>query len=258
MNRINVYGETMKASRDLPVPPTEKWNATMLGGVFRPLAPASVHRTKISVKNQDCIDLALELKANGYNPVVLNLSDDYAAGGAVLMGSGAQEESLWRRTALCHTQTQRFYPLCCVGEPADLLYSPGVPVLREAESNGYRWKIAPYPTMDFIACPALKYPKLSKEGGLKPEDRALLAERLELILRVAAHKGHDVVVLGAMGCGAWRSPPRDVADLFAEILPRFDGYFKQIPVAILTTADSRSGPSLAEIFTERLAGILSI
>lgn len=49
------------------------------------------------------------------------------------------------------------------------------------------------------ANPALKYPKLSKEGGLKPEDRALLAERLELILRVAVHKGHDVVVLGAMG-----------------------------------------------------------
>lgn len=80
MNRINVYGETMKASMDLPVPPTEKWNATMLGGVFRPLKPASVHRTKISVKNQDCIDLALGLKADGYNPVVLNLSDDYAAG----------------------------------------------------------------------------------------------------------------------------------------------------------------------------------
>lgn len=55
-----------------------------------------------------------------------------------------------------------------------------------------------------------------------------------------------------------RSCQCDVADLFAEILPRFDGYFKQIPVAILTTADSRSGPSLADIFTERLAGILSI
>lgn len=52
----------------------------MLGAGFRPLAPAPAPRTKISVRNQDCIDLALELKADGYNPVVLNLSDDYAAG----------------------------------------------------------------------------------------------------------------------------------------------------------------------------------
>ncbi len=123
-----------------------------------------------------------------------------------------------------HTQTQRFYPLCCVGEPADLLYSPSFPpygsfrcanlcYVRQSPTAIagrllliLQWILLPVRpdarSAEWVgerANPALKYPKLSKEGGLKPEDRALLAERLELILRVAVHKGHDVVVLGAMG-----------------------------------------------------------
>ena len=71
-----------------------------------------------------------------------------------MTGSGAKEESLWRRTALCHTQKQLFYPLCPVGKPADLLYSPKVSVLRDTEAKAYAWFPAPYRKVDFIAIPA--------------------------------------------------------------------------------------------------------
>jgi hypothetical protein len=154
LDRIRVFQQVSDASKSLPVIPTEKWTATMLGD--NPIPRVRFPSSKPKVLDKDCIELALIVQKVGGNPVVLNLSDDYAAGGAIMSGSGAQEESLWRRTALCHTQKQRFYPLCAPGKPADLLYSPQVSVLRDTEAKGYTWFPAPYKKLDFIAIPALK------------------------------------------------------------------------------------------------------
>jgi uncharacterized protein (TIGR02452 family) len=81
----------------------------------------------------------------------------------------------------------------------------------------------------------------------------VLEERLRLVLHVSAHKGHDVVILGAMGCGAWRSPPQAVADVFARVLPEYNGCFNQIFIAILNTNGRPfDGKTLGELFEERL------
>lgn len=249
LNRIEVFRQVSAASKTLSVLPTEKWTAAMLETETPPVKYAA---SKPRVVDRDCIELAFEIRCA--RPVVLNLSDDFAAGGAIMMGSGAQEESLWRRTALCHTQKQWLYPLCVPGKPADLLYSPEVPVLRDTEAKGYAWFPAPYRRLDFIAIPALKYPKPQKDGGLSVADQHTLEERLRLVLRVAAHKGNDVVILGAMGCGAWRSPPQAVADVFARVLPEFNGCFQQIFVAILNTSSRLfDGKSLCEVFETTLS-----
>ena len=186
----------------------------------------------------------------GTRPVVLNLSDDAAAGGCVFTGSGAQEECLWRRTGLCHTQTQKFYPLCTPSPSLSLLYSPQVPVLRESEANQYAWIQKPFP-LDFIACPALKYPKVTPTQDLSDKDKQILEDRLRFILDVAIMKNNDSIVLGAMGCGAWKNPPKAVAKIFAKVLPEYRGYFRNIVVAILTTSNTR-GPTLASIFQEAM------
>lgn len=204
--------------------------------------------TDVEIKNVECINEGLRLKEHeGMRPLVLNLSDNRVAGGCIELGSGAQEESLWRRTALCVTQLQSFYPL-----GVEAIYSPGVPVLRGSEQEYYEW----YPsvrTIDFIACPAIRFPQWvhtseEPDGDLSQKDKRELAERLRLILRVAAVKGHDAVVLGAMGCGAWGNPPRAVARVFAKVLPEFDGVFKKIVIAILNT--SGMGPSKTQIAFE--------
>jgi hypothetical protein len=127
----------------------------------------------IQVVNADCINLGAMLR--GLNPVILNLSDDFATGGAVQCGSGAQEESLWR--ALCRTQTQQFYPLS--GQHS-LIYSPKVHVLREPESRGSPIR------MDFS--PALKYPRVIHDAS---GNKRTLADRLRFILRVANACHHD-------------------------------------------------------------------
>jgi len=59
--------------------------------------------------------------------------------------------------------------------------------------------------------------------------------KARLILRCAALKGHDAVVMGALGCGAWRNPPQHVAEVFSGVLsePEFRGRFAKIVFAIL-------------------------
>jgi hypothetical protein len=275
--RIQVWEETQTAVR-VPsiasrVAPSEKLIPADMPAVFP--ARMCVH-TDVAIEDVDCLDAALRMQSTGLRPVVLTLADDEEAGGGVGRGSGAQEESLWRRTALCATQLQTMYPL----ERA-VIYSPAVPVLRRSERDDFAW-LDPPMMMSFLACAGLRMPMRTPEGDpanrakgcrqtaglparlsdcavtggsrssdftdLCDSDTEELTERLRLILRVAAMKGHDAVVLGAMGCGAWRNPPRSVARVFARVLPEFDGVFKEICIAILTT--DRSTGSVLRVFQD--------
>lgn len=255
-DRINVWIQTRDAAASIAsaVPPSVK------------LTPADVDvpmeslrmgwQTDISLEDADCIEVALRLKEGEgrMRPLVLTMTDDREVGKGVIFGVGTQEESLWRRTALCVTQKQEFYPL---GREA--IYSPGVPVLRRSERDGYRWYDVPK-VLDFVACPGIRMPELVEpEGDLKEADKEELAERVRLILRVAATKGHDAVILGAMGCGAWGNPPRAVARVFAKVLPEFQGVFKQIVVAILNTSGrGEIMRAFEDVFGEVFAGAPSM
>lgn len=237
LRRIQVWQETQKEAYRIGSPPSLKFARHQMPKPTR----RSYLQTDINVADMDCLECAAELQRSGRLPVVLNLSDDEYAGGAVDSGSGAQEESLWRRTALCATQTQEFYPLCESRDVFELLYSTGVPVLRASEAMDYAW----LPTearwyCDFIACPALKYPATVRDPRTGAKDITLADEvalegRLRLILDTAAYMGNDAVVLGAMGCGAWRTPVGAVARVFGRVLPDYAGVFRDIIVAILTT-----------------------
>lgn len=245
MWRIQIWNEMKEAAATCDVRPSERITQA-------PPPTNNGFMTQISVVDADCIEVAHGLMARGRNPAVLNLSDDCWAGGAIELGSGAQEESLWRRTALCRTQKQEFYPLVSRDSPCALIYSPNMPVLRETERNGYQWLADPF-TLSFIACPAIKYPKWVRNNELTIEDKEELERRLRLILDVAAAKGHDAVVLGAMGCGAWKNPPDSVACVFAQVLDGYRGVFREITVAILSTGDQPS--PVVGIFGAALNGL---
>jgi len=261
LQRIQVWKETEAAAYKIGAPPSLKFERWQVPGAVRQQGQGG--RAVIRVIDVDCLDCAREMQIRGLHPVVLNLSDDLYAGGAVASGSGAQEENLWRRTALSATQTQGFYPLCGAREDGtstgatNLIYSTGVPVLRASEAEDYAWLALPW-YCDFIACPALKYPEVvwNKQTGEKditPEDEARLAARLRMILDTAAHMGNSAVVLGAMGCGAWRTPVGAVARVFGRVLPEYDDVFHEITVAILTT----NRGSMIAPFREAIASGLS-
>jgi uncharacterized protein (TIGR02452 family) len=72
----------------------------------------------------------------------------------------------------------------------------------------------------------------SGETRLKPHDAERLAVKARLMLQIAHDRGHDSVVLGASGCGAWKCPPRHVAEVFHDVLKECHGAFRIVVFAI--------------------------
>ena len=110
----------------------------------------------------------------------------------------------------------------------------------------------PVPTLDFIACPAVKYPLLTEEDELSEDDCVQLARKIKTILQVAKIHGHDTVIFGAMGCGAWQNPVKCVARVFKEVLQEYDGWLSNYVFAILKDveydSDSEEGGSNYDVF----------
>ena len=191
--------------------------------------------TMTRIVDADTIDCALSLIAEGFNPAALNHADDCMPGGCVDIGSGAQEESLFRRTTLCATLDRQMYPIL----DDEGIYSPEVVVLKKSEAEG--WDLLEVrPRLGFLTVPGVKYPVCDYgpdlrhgEPTLKKEDARRLSVKVRTMLQMAHDHGHDSVVLGASGCGAWKCPPRCVADVFAEVLRECPGAFRAVSFAIL-------------------------
>ena len=220
--RIGCFRDTRVRARAMPPPPASV-KLTDLPPLEQPRS-----RVPVRVEQMDPIDCGIEYLRKGRNPVVLNLADDCWPGGKVEAGADAQEESLFRRTNLCTTLTlaSRVYPI----RDNELVYSPEVSVLKSSDATALE---PPFDKLAFISCPGLKLPKLV-DGRLRPEDEERLRVKVRLIMRCAAQKEHDVVVLGALGCGEWKSPAPHVAEVFSGVLaePEFRDHFSRIVFAV--------------------------
>lgn len=236
--RIKVWQETEGILKRLPHPPKSVKHS--LRPDERP--QKKYDTTDVRVSKDDTIVAARRLQGEGLKPMVLNLADDCFPGGFVVAGSGAQEESLFRRSNYCislHNDPlkERLYPI----HSNEAIYSPDVTVFRTTEADGYRFLQRPF-KLDFIACPGLKYPQLVQDSEderkhLSDTDKQTLRQKIRLILQVGAETGHDSLVLGALGCGAWNNPPRDVAAIFKDVLAENQGVFKVIVFAILSVTE---------------------
>ena len=73
------------------------------------------------------------------------------------------------------------------------------------------------------------------------------------MLRVAAREGKKNLVLSALGCGAFRNPPKAVAKLLKEVLKEkeFGGRFEGIWFSIMDRKGSRN----YDIFRKVLDGL---
>ncbi|KAK4040630.1 hypothetical protein C8A01DRAFT_15531 [Parachaetomium inaequale] len=68
-----------------------------------------------------------------------------------------------------------------------------------------------------------------------PAARDLTKDKMRLCLRMAGVKGHTMLVLGAIGCGAFQNPPEEVAKCWQEVLSEAEfsgGWFKEIWFAV--------------------------
>ena len=206
--------------------------------------------TAIEVLNEDCIHVAKSLVDKGYNPAILNMASRRNPGGGVLDGAGAQEENLFRRTNLFLS----LFQFASYAEEYDLqkskhqyplhpdfggIYTPGACIFRGLENNGY-------PLLDecfklsFISVPAMNRPTLDAHGKIIPEHAAAIKNKMRTLFRIALLKGHDALVLGAWGCGAFRNPPAQIARLFHTVMDEaeFKDRFRAIVFAIIEDHNS--------------------
>ncbi|KXJ29933.1 hypothetical protein AC249_AIPGENE3144 [Exaiptasia diaphana] len=205
--------------------------------------------TTVEVVNCDCLEEALRLKTEGFNPAVLNMASPRRPGGGYLSGAGAQEENLFRRTNYVQhlaDPDKRFDPtrkwnyrlpeFSCV-------YSTNVQVFRASEAKGYAFLPEPV-GMSFLAIAAYPSPKCQGPKGserLVSEVVEKVKKKIRLMFAVGLDQGHDSLVLSAWGCGAFRNPPRHIASIFKEVLkePQFRNQYKHISFAIINDHNAR-------------------
>ena len=244
--------------------------APMMDGTIVYEAPFSIPETAsrneppmTGVANIGCLELGRELQLKGYNPVVLNLADAYFACGFYHYGSNAQEESLCRQSTLSQSLYQYYgskqaelsgvtfkgkkYPMdMCHGA----IYSPHVTVFRKGAGEGFALMNEPYETA-IISCAALDFNEKhgknleyrASDGGFTPEGHEIMLSKIRTIYGAALVAGHDALVLGAFGCGAFRLRPDLVAGMFRDVLfePAFKNRFRAVTFAILERPGAESG-----------------
>ena len=78
-------------------------------------------------------------------------------------------------------------------------------------------------------------PDLTAEGMIADHHVEPIKNKIRTIFRIGLAHGHDSLVLGALGCGAFRNPPRHVARLFYEVMDEleFKNKYRRIVFAIL-------------------------
>lgn len=229
-------------------------------------------RTAIRVVNADTINAALDLAAaagpSAGRVAILNLASDKVAGGGWRKGALAQEEALCYRSSLYLSLHKRYYPF---DSPFMGLYTRDMVVIRGDMASGHELlaDVAPadLPVVSALSVAALRDPGVRKvsvntpagaEERLefaRPQDREVTKGKMRLTLRMAASRGHGLLVLGALGCGAFRNPTGEVARCWREVLGESEfsgGWWSGIVFGVL---DLRREGNF-EIFEETLGGMM--
>jgi uncharacterized protein (TIGR02452 family) len=176
---------------------------------------------------------------------VLNLASERSPGGGWQNGAMAQEEALCYRSSLYLSLHKSYYPIPSLSA----IYSPNVLIIRDASSAGHALRcsdISSCPVTSVISIAALRHPSLTDDGRkFKNEgQRAETKRKIRLVLRLAASKGHKKLVLGALGCGVFSNPPKEIAKCFLEVFrePEFaGGWWEEIVFAVLDNAVDGQG-----------------
>lgn len=143
-------------------------------------------------------------------------------GGCVISGAGGQEENIFRRTDAHYAnmygliRNEKQYPL---DRNFGGIYSPKVTVFRGSEDAGYPLLDNPF-HVAVITVAALNRPELTFDNKILQSLIEPTKHKMRTILRIALVNGHDAIVLGAFGCGAFKIPRHTLLFFFMKLLKR--------------------------------------
>jgi predicted NAD-dependent protein-ADP-ribosyltransferase YbiA (DUF1768 family) len=142
---------------------------------------------------------------------------------------------------------------------ATVIYSPTVVVTRDSQGRALPGKLRTTLSVVSVAAQDLRtgHQHVPDDACF---DRALTQEKCRSVLWAATHHGHDAVVLGALGCGAFRNDPDEVCDVFREVLEpggEFGASFSAVIFAVIKSgrnlrAFAQGGFPLLKVMSRRL------
>jgi len=184
---------------------------------------------------------------------VLNLaSDEYRAGGWRETLCKTQEEALCYSSTLYITLKEEYYPWPNLGPGSDAgVYSPAVVIFKDdLDHSCVDLPVDQRETVAVLTVAAPRGPEVLNKRFENSSDVHDLREKIKLAYRMAAHDGKQVLVLGAMGCGAYGCPPQHVAEEMKAVLfdEEFAGWFKEVIFAVYPAG--RTGKRNYDVFKE--------
>ncbi|MDB4930069.1 MAG: hypothetical protein JWM10_2553 [Myxococcaceae bacterium] len=207
-----------------------------------PRPPPGAHDTRFATRGESTLAATRALVDAGRRPAALNFASARNPGGGFLSGARAQEESLCRASALsaCLDGAPMYEAHRARRDPmyaSWTLYAPEVPVFRGDDEALLEapWRAA------FVTSPAPNVKALRENSPERLDELdAVYDDRIARVLAVAARHGHDAVVLGAWGCGAFGGSAELVAARFdAALRGGFRGVFAEVVFAVLDTSPER-------------------
>ncbi|GJJ11393.1 hypothetical protein Clacol_005626 [Clathrus columnatus] len=216
--------------------------------------------TPVVIEQEDDLVLARKIIHGDASAkvAVLNVaSDEEPAGGWLRFLTRTQEECLCYSTTLYPTLRAEWYPWPNLGPGSCAgIYSPSVVVFKDDLAHD----CADLPTNERIIVSIITVagprnpavitdPTTGQEIFARESDILDFRDKVRLVLRCAARSGQDHVILGALGCGVYASPPLFIAQEMkkAVLEDEFKGWFKKIFFTIRRT-------TIYEIFKEVFKG----
>lgn len=257
-NNLDIYregGYTTRTGKDVRLDVREALDGTRVydAPFAAPAGPAVPGGTVTGTGSVDCIELGRRALIDGYSPVILNFSGIDRPNGMVDKGYQAQEEAICRRTNLPQALSQYYTPEWAATVsvphrgnryPLDPLhgsvYTPAVTVFRTGEFLGGDLLEEPF-RLAFISNGAIRKRDVADFGE---EDIRITRERIRTVFRVGLDCGHDCLILGGWGCGAFRNPVDVMARLFKETCdePEFKDRYRAVWFACLEKSARRRDP----------------
>jgi len=212
---ITIYNDTKQKAKLYPIGKSYEYIISHIKEY-----PEKKIDNNIFIENKDMIDFIEKHKNE--KCCILNMASCYKPGGGVQTGCNAQEEILFRRSNYVLTLDSKFYPIY-----DKIIYSNNITFFKDSNYN----IIDPF-SCSAIACAAIKNPELINNKYLD-KDRKIMDEKINKIFCVAVENKVEILVLSALGCGAYHNPPEEIAQIMYKYSKKYSGYFKRIYIAII-------------------------